>query len=772
MINGYADAKRLAQRVSAEQQADRINDLKEKLESQTAQFATPIAIAAIDGGASVHPPKAATLPIGVPEALEAPLNDAPLIMTVAFTGDDSGAAFHSLDAAAQPPDVRSHLTQWLADYDVNASGRLEPDELSAAFAAQGVSVPFADMAANSVFRMMGRLSAGPDDVDRLQDAFTAAWLSAAPERARALFQEGSSVDIHHRLLRRDFSDALIDSVERVLGDELFQKRRRPWGRLLFARDALRREDGRRSHRLEHALRPGAELARALTQGTDSAAPSLPGVVATLTHPSGIQITTPAMTIDGAYSPLAVDLTRAERPPVIGGAFAHLLDQNNDKRIDQNEFTTHLVEHGTPRDQAEELAQAVFRSMRVSAVSAAEVRQLQDGVVRAWIAANPERAELLLHINGSGHHYSSDEVSTGLQRRGWPPALANSFTSATIGRAGQSLWRGQAEARIRQLGNDLNFRRLADSMQIASLFVQAHLRAKAATNVSELLESTLGLKTVAPVFTTAREWVPDLTDAEQPPEVGPGLIDALVTADANEDRGLSQAELTAYFAANGFGSERADRLATQLFSALDTERLELDDMQHLQDAMTAAWIAADPVRAKSTLEGLHKATILRSPRDSVGWSRELQASLERVVGSVHRRHGWHGAVDELAASPANQAIVESSTAASLLEEAEAALPNTVNAPWLRPHPEPIPALNLLEAAGILARHQPHVSRALRYFRRSEHVSIDELRRAFASTGLQQKESDLLARAVMTRAAIHLDETSLPQSVRGDAFDSLM
>ncbi|MEL6548143.1 MAG: hypothetical protein AAFQ82_26185, partial [Myxococcota bacterium] len=226
----------------------------------------------------------------------------------------------------------------------------------------------------------------------------------------------------------------------------------------------------------------------------------------------------------------------------------------------------------------------------------------------------------------------------------------------------------------------------------------------------------------------------------------------------------------YFTDSGFPQEAAENLATQLFSVLDSERLELDDLNHLQDAMTAAWIAADPERAAAALEALRAEAQQSVSNES--WSRTLRASLNRVVGSVHQSHGWRAAIDHIAQSAASQAIVESTAVAGLLEETALGLPDGVNAPWLQPPAEPALSLSHQDAARLLVRHRFRVGSVLQRLRRFDHVSISMLKDAFVSTGLSKAEGELLAKALMTRGYAGEEGSILPLSLRADSFDDLI
>ncbi|MEL6547720.1 MAG: hypothetical protein AAFQ82_24055, partial [Myxococcota bacterium] len=456
-------------------------------------------------------------------------------------------------------------------------------ELANALRDEGVSEQYATVAANAVFSVMGQGELRPGDADRLQDAFTSAWLSAAPGRAEALLApawgEGPN-GLISRLSAQGFSDDFAMSVARVAeqlgrsqnhgyehnryedqrwmghrGMRRFMERRFPW---LAHRE---HEHHQVDRNWDNAFFRARSLAHAINEGTEGNVPANPGVVATLTHPSGIQITTPVLANDGVHSPFAVDLSTLDQPPLLTGAFGKLLDADENQQIRKEELSVHLTEQGMPEDEAEALSDALFATMGMPTLFARDLAALQTKLVRAWVTANPTRAEHLLHVTGNGQYYGHEEVHLGLQRLGWSPANAKILADLTVGSQGHTqLWRGQAEQRIKQLAHDPSSRALAESMEVASLFVQAHLREQAAQSVSELLESTLGLSAVAPVFTTARTLVPNLLEAERPPEVAEGLIDALVRADANEDRGLDASELIAYFTDSGFPQEAAENLA--------------------------------------------------------------------------------------------------------------------------------------------------------------------------------------------------------------------
>ncbi|MEL6545077.1 MAG: hypothetical protein AAFQ82_10665, partial [Myxococcota bacterium] len=124
MVNGLGDVLHLAQKVSAEQQAGQVDELKEKIESRAslAQPLVPAPLAAMDSSAELPVAPGALPSELVGESSETAQSSSFIMTMVQHPAPTGGLA--PLDEMAQPPNVRDRLAQWLVEFDLIQSAGL------------------------------------------------------------------------------------------------------------------------------------------------------------------------------------------------------------------------------------------------------------------------------------------------------------------------------------------------------------------------------------------------------------------------------------------------------------------------------------------------------------------------------------------------------------------------------------------------------------------------------------------------------------------------
>lgn len=767
---GIAGLERLIQRARVEERNHEAEDIKERIESrQGARAPSPVPSATTDAlvaGTAQTPgsgitsqlvasPPATTDPVEASEA--SPLPSLSGFVTTLLPHDRGpSGVFSGLDAAKEPPRVGDDLLRWLA-HDADGSNTVSASELAAFLESQGLDAEASLETANVLFRSMGHEELGTEDKDALQDALTKAWIAASPERAQRVLSDvarGGRLDrdeLVAGLASRGWDATTIASMERVVFSEggRFDRRTFEGNRWLDRFSAFRSQ----------------QLARALS-AVELDPPTGASMQAVMTHPSGVQVIAPILSAGGPPAALALGLRDSAVPPMIGEALLERLESREPgtSSLDADEITTLLEAEGYAPEAARGLAQTISKMVHRDEITAWNVRLVQRELIEAWIAVNPERAESLLHDAGRGMLYSRDEVKTGLLARGWPESMAEGFadvvTGSTFGGSCQKLSRRDAGRQIERIAERAN-EALIQSMDIAAQFAQAELRLHAASALSEKLESALGVADIIPMFATAEQWVPDLATADHPPEVQASLIDALVRGDANGDQKLDAQELTEYFRAGGKTDEAASAIATQLLAAAEGEALTLEDALAVQDAMTRAWLAADPERAAGLLDDMspfgHFPHQLRDHLEARGFSEALVESLKRLAPDLRRRSDWEGLVSRLAEDASARAIAEASAIAGVVTGMLDQLPRGLS--WTPQRVEEPEAMAPADAARLVARNQ-HVLRDLvrQTLREDVRMDLDHLASRLSARGMRTEEADALARTVMTLHELRTEDAS--------------
>lgn len=495
------------------------------------------------------------------------------------------------------------------------------------------------------------------------------------------------------------------------------------------------------------------------------------------HPSPGQLPT------GPQPGMPRSLNGTPMPPEMGPALAQWLvsnDLNRSGSITSDELATFFQSRGIPGGEARETAQALFSVVGKQELTANDMGAVQDAVTRAWIAANPQAAEQTLnHATQRWGRIEGDDIASEMRERGWPTEVAESFARVTTGGQGGSISRFRTDNIVEDISHSQAAQTLAREIHSATLLGAAY---QGTVAFSQAPAHIGGVGVTAAAFVSRGLPQPgaptSLHGAPTPPEMDTGIARWLANGDYDRSGDVTATELSAFFTARGVAPNAAHSTASALFSSVGKDRVDAGDMSDVQDAVTRAWIAANPDTAREFLEDVDRgwggvdANDIASQMQDRGWPANLAESFARVTtqsqsASNSTPFGFHHFWG-FDASDAIQDISRDQSAQTLAHEIHVASVSAAAAPQVAATPVGYVGFSIMpaqQAAMAVAAQNAAISQFVHSADVNGDMALspDELSAALTARGVPEQQATDTTQALFSLAAHHRGATSMPATL---------